>query len=284
MNKPLRLRFVNQIVGVFVLFVAVALLVVIFLIGQRQEWGAPEYELHAVVQESELNDLRKGSEVLLLGQVVGKVEEIVYSESGLSVNVTFSLRESYHDQIYEDSVAFIRRKLAGAGDAYVEIMRGPRRERRLEDGEQITLVPERDPTQDLELVVQSMDSIREAFQDVRNAMVPAFDQMTETVEELSDTNEKLSTILNDVGDVSPRLDEVVDQTQEVLRGGQRVVNNLQRESEEFQGTSRQLQDGITGAQDVIDGLKRHWLLRRYVDQGDHSKTIPPAYVGRGGSW
>ncbi len=312
MPRPFKLRYVNQLVGSFVLLVVMLLLVVMVLLARRQDWFTPTYRVHTVIPEEQLDGIRKGTEVLLLGRRVGEVDHIEYIDHGRDIVVTLRIRTPFQGQIFDDSLLHLRHRLAGAGEAYLEIMRGPKSRRALADGESIRLVGAAEPAHELRRVAGMMDDIRQSFEDVRNAMVPAFEQFQATTQHIDDSNRQLQAVLRDLEKLTPRMHSLTDQAEGVLDGGQQVVDdlrevtprlepltrqteevlqtsqqvadNLRAESEELTGAAGRLQDGLEGAQDVIDGLKRHWLLRRWVDQGEPNRLIPPSDVGRAGSY
>ena len=73
MNKPFKFRYVNEIVGVFVLVVVAALIVGIILAGRAQEWFVPVHHLVLDFPEEGSLGLQKGAEVQILGTPVGVV-------------------------------------------------------------------------------------------------------------------------------------------------------------------------------------------------------------------
>jgi ABC-type transporter Mla subunit MlaD len=306
MNRPFRLRYVNQLVGSFVLLIVLLILAGLLLVSQQRELFESQFVLRSLVPEHRLGGLREGTDVLMLGQRVGEVKTIRYLTDeeiqklgpdaqldGQPLNVLVELRINMNvkDQIFTDSVAHIHRKLAGAGDAYIEIVRGRAVPRTLlEEGDQIKLIPGSEPGQELAEIRDSVLTVRDAFVSVRNSMVPAFEQFGDASERfgeasdsLNDTNQRIQSVVDDVQDVTPRLDEFTRSAQELVDSSQEVVDTLQSETDQLPGTVRDVRKTVNGAQEVVEGLRQHWLLRRYVDQGD-DRPIRSSEVGRGGHW
>lgn len=316
MNRPGKLRYVNQLVGSLVLLVGLLLLVALYWVARRQDWLVERYQVYALLPERDLDGLRPGSDVVMLGNRVGQIERLEYApldaQGTPQLQVVLSLRRDPKWPVYLGAELHVRRYLAGAGDAYLEIRRSSQTGRQLRDGDTLPMFVEGAATDRLSQVVDVMREIRQDFAAVRDSMVPAFERMRETVDHLDQTNDSLQSVVSDFQEFSPKLSPLADQTQQVLDGSQRVVEDFQRfaprlapladqaeqliqtgqeametirqETESLPGTVRQVREGVTGAQEVVDGLRSHWLLRRYIDRGDAQDTIAPAEVGRGGYW
>lgn len=122
MPKPLKVRRVNEIVGLFVL-VGVAIAVAAALLGPRtQRWFAPSQTLAIHLPPEGSLGLRKGGDVQILGSVVGSVEDIVVTDSG-TMEAEVVIRGNFIRFVREDSQAIIRKPF-GIGDASIEITRG----------------------------------------------------------------------------------------------------------------------------------------------------------------
>ncbi len=288
MNKSLKLRYVNQLVGSLFILVAILLVATIVLVARRQEWFVRTYHLRAMLPEQELDGLKRGSEIVLLGHSVGTVSQIRYSPQadlpGNQLLIELAIRENPDWPVFAGSVAHIRRHLAGAGEAYLEILRGTNQLQLLGEGDRIEIVAEKPPGDRLDEVVAAMKAIKGDFDTVRDAMVPAFQQFQVTTQHLDETNTNLARVVTDLGEFSPQLKPLADQAQSVLNSSQQAVEQIRRETDQLPGTVDKLQGGLDSAEDVLDGLRSHWLLRRFIDDPEHSETIAPAEVGRGDAW
>ena len=122
MPKPLKVRRVNEIVGLFILL-AVAISIAAFLLGPRtQGWFTPTRTLAIQLPPEGSLGLRQGSDVQILGSVVGSVGDIVVTQAGEMI-AKVSVRGNFIRFVREDSRAVIRKPL-GIGDAAIEITRG----------------------------------------------------------------------------------------------------------------------------------------------------------------
>ena len=122
MPKPLKVRRVNEIVGLFILL-AVAISTVAVLLGPRtQDWFTPTRTLAIQLPPEGSLGLRRGSDVQILGSVVGSVADIVVTNAGEMI-AKITVRGNFIRFVREDSHAVIRKPL-GIGDAAIEITRG----------------------------------------------------------------------------------------------------------------------------------------------------------------
>ena len=122
MPKPLKVRRVNEIVGLFVLL-AVAISIAAFLLGPRtQGWFTPTRTLAIQLPPEGSLGLRQGSDVQILGSVVGSVGDIAVTQAGEMI-AKVSVRGNFIRFVRKDSRAVIRKPL-GIGDAAIEISRG----------------------------------------------------------------------------------------------------------------------------------------------------------------
>ena len=77
MAKPFKFRYVNEIVGTFVLLIVVVLIVTVLLAGHAQEWFTPEYRYRLNFPEEGSLGIQAGSPVEILGTTVGKVRRVL---------------------------------------------------------------------------------------------------------------------------------------------------------------------------------------------------------------
>lgn len=169
MPKPLKLRRANEIVGAFVLL-ALAIALAAALFGPRtQRWFVPGQTLAILLPPEGSLGLRNGSDVLILGSVVGSVEDIVVTDAG-DMEAEVTVRGNFIRFVREDSRAIIRKPL-GIGDPSIEITRGygdplPAR------GGVLESVADKGPTQFLEETLAAIrDEATPAIKELRAAVV-----------------------------------------------------------------------------------------------------------------
>lgn len=289
MNKPVKLRYVNQLVGSLLLAVAVVLFVVVMLVLRQQGWFVTKFRLYAQLNEQQLDGLQHGTEVLLLGHQVGQVDRIAYADRQAGgkhdeILVELLLRNDPQWPIYAGSVAYIQRHLAGAGEAFLEIRRAQPSDRLLKDGDTIKIVAVEAAGDQLGVVVDQMKEIRSDFAKVRDSMVPAFEKISDSFTRLDETNRRMQVVVDDMQKMSPKLSPIADQLQTVLDQSREVTETLRQEAQDVPGTVNELRGNLHTAQEVFDAARSHWLLRRYIDRPSEDPTIEPAEVYRGEIW
>lgn len=122
MPKPLKVRRSNEIAGLFIILAAAIAIAAFFLGPSTQGWFTPTRTIAIQLPPEGSLGLRQGSDVQILGSVVGSVDDIIVTEAGEMV-AEVSVRGNFIRFVREDSRAIIRKPL-GIGDATIEITRG----------------------------------------------------------------------------------------------------------------------------------------------------------------
>ncbi len=315
MSKPFKFRYVNEIVGLFVLLVLVLLITGIVLTGRAQGWFEPTYEIRVEFPEEEGSmGLRRGSEIRVLDTPAGYVQDIGPREDGV-MEGTLHVRGRFFPFIRDDSTGVVMRTFAVAGDAYVEITRG-RGERLPEEGAYIPIV------RDTEL----LDLAEALLDEVRATTVPAIEQLQRLLEEataltvdLRDPEGDVQTMLasinrmihdieagqgavgkllrdpevaEEVAGLVTRVGDLLEEVQLILQDVNtataqlpRMTDRLAGELEDVPGLVYQTQATLQETEVLLTGLQRHWLLRRYMDRDERPATdrLEPTWVvGAGG--
>ena len=122
MPKPLKVRRMNEIVGLFVLAALLIGIAAVVLGPRTQRWFTPATTVAIHLPPEGSLGLREGGDVLILGSVVGEVEDILVTDAG-EMEAVVSIRGNFIRFVRQDSVAIIRKPF-GIGDASIEITRG----------------------------------------------------------------------------------------------------------------------------------------------------------------
>ena len=128
MAKPFKFRYVNEIVGTFVL-VILALAVAGFVLAWRaQGWFEKTYTLTLRCEEGSLG-LTEGSVVEILGFDVGSIVDIkVGSDEDKSddyIRAVATIKGDFFERfVRADSPVLVKKRFGVAGDAFVEIGKG----------------------------------------------------------------------------------------------------------------------------------------------------------------
>lgn len=120
MNEPLRLRYANQIVGVFLMIVFIIGCIVSVRLFTRI--AVKKDVFYIDLTEDIANQLRTGTEVIILGETVGEVATLRYLESSDLVRVALAIESKRSGLITTDSEVELDRKY-GVGLPVVRIRR-----------------------------------------------------------------------------------------------------------------------------------------------------------------
>jgi ABC-type transporter Mla subunit MlaD len=138
-------------------------------------------------------------------------------------------------------------------------------------------------------VTPKLPQIAESVERTSEDMRVTSERFRETTKEISQSNRQLQNVLSDAEEVSPRLLPIAKQTEQLLQTSQVVADRLKDESESLPGTVNEFRDTMDGfqdtvgdAQEVIDGLRQNWLIRRHVDQPEQPSRVSPSKVRVGG--
>ena len=295
MNKPFKFRYVNEIVGGFVLVVIAALIVGIILAGKAQEWFEPVYELRLSFPEEGSLGLQKGAEVQILGTTVGTVTGIRVRDDG-RMRGWLTVKGDFIRFIRMDSKAIVKKKYGIAGDAYVEITQGKGLERELE----------------MPLVVTKDTEITEIAQDIlkrlQETTVPAIEEYTALAADLRSTNGPLMkllahleqitaglergegsagqilrdpTLANEMQGILTQVNESLAEVKKILADVKNTTAQLPpaaatvgREVEDLPGMVLQTQETLREAERLIEGIQQHWLIRKHVPPTPGTELIP----------
>ncbi len=164
--KPFKFRYVNEIVGVFVILVALLLVAGVLIAGHYQRWFEPVFRIHVQFPPEGTLGLKKGSPIEMLGSEVGVVEQISVSEEGRMEGL-FRVRGEFARFIRTDSVAVVKRKFQVAGDAFVDILTGT--------GPLVTTlaVPQIECRKDMQI----FEIVQQVVEKVEGAVLPAIEEL-----------------------------------------------------------------------------------------------------------
>src|SRR5271169_5313091 len=107
-----KIRFADQIVGIFVLAAIVAVALVLVLIAINQRWFARNY--YFTSEFSSGSGLFVGMPVSLKGFDIGKISSMRLNEQS-EVDVRFYIQDTYYDRVTPDSVLELTSSPIGLG-------------------------------------------------------------------------------------------------------------------------------------------------------------------------
>lgn len=299
MAKPFKFRYVNEITGGFVLLTLVLVIVGIILAGNAQRWFEEVHTLTLTFPPEGSFDLQKGAEVRILGALVGAVESISVDEAG-GMTGEITIRGNFIRFVRKDSKAIAKKKFGVAGDAFVEITKGTGAA--LEDG--AVLACEKD--------TELMAMVQDVVQQIRTNTVPAIQAMQRAVEEYTKVAEELHrpdgnlqqllahlnaiteglvkgegtagqllrdpALANELRQITGKIDATLEQVQQILENFEQVSETIRDETGDVPGLVLQGRETLRESEVLIEGLQRHWLLRKYMEVDEPTARVPVSGV------
>ena len=297
MAKKFKFRYVNEIVGGFVLLVFLLLLAGVLVAGKAQHWFEPMYEIELRFPPEGSMDLLKGAEVMLLGARVGSVQDILVDTEG-DITGSIRVRGSFMRFVREDSIALVKKKMVVTGDAFIELTRG--------SGAELPKIgAEIECMKDTEIMQMLEDALTKLEQEAENTLAlvnAAITEYTRLAAGMNDPEGNLQALLananglledlrtgpglpakmlndpamaNEVGDIIVQVRQLLEQVTSMATDLQGVVAKLPPMADTVAGEVDNLPVVVGETQTLmrettvlLEGLQKHWFLRKYVESDD----------------
>ena len=297
MAKKFKFRYVNEIVGGFVILIVLLLLAGVLVAGHAQHWFDPMREIDLTFPPEGSMDLQKGAEVMLLGARVGSVQDILVDDAG---NITGSIRVrgSFMRFVRADSIALVKKKMVVTGDAFIELTRGSGVELP-ESGAAIACVKDTEILQMLEealntLAVEAENTLRlvnraieeytllaENLNDPSNGVPQLMGQVNGLLEEVRKGEGLPAKVINDpalaedvsgivaqAGDLMEKVNAMAAELQKVVEKLPVMADTLSGEVDNLPVVIGDTQALMRETTVLLEGLQKHWLLRKYMGSDD----------------
>jgi phospholipid/cholesterol/gamma-HCH transport system substrate-binding protein len=297
MEERFKFRRVNEITGMLVILVAVALVAALVWTGHSQRWFKSRVTLRIVLPEAGAAGIRQGSEVYFLGTLVGSVSDVIVDAKG-RMEAEANIRRDFFRFVRADSSAVIKKKFGVAGDSFFEITRGEGRP-----------LPEKNAS--IVCNEQFQSALESAIEDIRREALlvlkktsTGLDTWTKLGADLGETRQRLDQLTVRMENMAAGVEAgkgtvgrlitdtaLADEAQNLLARANEAMNELQGvvtnlnvaaarlpeitdavadEAKDLPGLVRQTQTSMRELERLVEALQRHWLLRKYVNQ-----TNPP---------
>lgn len=317
MNRTYKFRYANEVAGGFVLLGVVLLILGIYSAGHAQGWFQKHLILRTKFNTTEgTYGLQEGAEIRILGALAGRVGEIVPANDG-GMETKFILKGRFGGFVRTDSIAKVKKKFQLAGDSYVDITLGSSEQPLMESGSLITCEQDielietaRKVLDDFrEAAVPMLDEFRQILSHV-NGITRQLEQREGTAGKLIGDPEwakEVGTIVKDIQVTAAQLPAMANRLDGVMTNVQAVAQSLKDTAAKFpaigdnlagavqdtrvvtggltgqvanvQGVLIQAESALRETQTLIEGLQRHWLVRRYIPSGEATPMLDPLSTG-----
>jgi phospholipid/cholesterol/gamma-HCH transport system substrate-binding protein len=277
MTKPFKFRYVNELTGAFVLTALAVLALAILITGNAQQWFESRHEVLAIFPAEGTMGVRRDTEVRVLETPAGSVVDVRPREDG-RMELVMEVRDRFFSYLRVDSTATVRRAFGVAGDAYIEILEGTGAPLPLDEPAYIAVV------KDTEVV----DVAKSLLEEVRSTTVPAIEELERLLEQVRVLTEDLNAGQGTAGALL-KDDAMAADMRAIVQGLRTTVDDLQvavsqlaeasqvlpatsrtvaGEIEQLPGLVTQSQATLQEAEVLLEGLQRHWLIRRYIERDE----------------
>ena len=297
MAKKFKFRYVNEIVGGFVLLVVLLLLAGVLVAGRAQHWFEAMYEIDLRFPPEGSMELQKGAEVMLLGAKVGSVQDILVDDAG-SISGTMRVRGPFMRFVRADSIALVKKKMVVTGDAYIELTRGTGEALPRTGGE----IECKKDTEILQMLEKALETLEMEAENTLRLVNTAIIEYTDIAENLNDPQGNLQQLLANVNGLlldirtgsglpakvlnDPALakdvENIVAQVQELMTKINAMAVELQAtvaklppmadtlgaEVDNLPALTGDAQTMMRETSTLLDGLQKHWLLKKYMGSDD----------------
>ena len=195
MAERFKFRYVNQLIGTFVILVVILAVISVFVAARSQKWFEQNYKLRVLLPESGSHGLRNGSEVLLLGAIAGQVMEIIINKND-RMEAQLSIRADFFRFVRDDSLAIIRTKFGlVAQDVYLEISRGVG-----------AMLPQKKAIIPCKVEKSILTTVEQTLARLENATLPAIEEYRGLAVDLRDPGSPLQLVLDRLNRISESLE------------------------------------------------------------------------------
>jgi len=284
MNEPYRLRYTNQIVGVFLLVFLVFLFIFSLMVFQVNDRFGKKDRFWISAKESEIRDLNRGAEVIILGQPAGEVRSIDYDDDPRMIRVVIQVDREMSKHIFSNSVVQLQRKF-GVGAPVLVIRREA-----TDIGAEAPLPPnsqlknfrgEVDRVEQLASEVQvmaesirtisqsakpSLESVQSAADRVQVTLNDSFDPTLNKAEEASESFLETNVLVRGAtSNLESRMVSMTEKIEALVDQDMRdTLRDLRKSTEAFNDTSRSVTRTSEGLnQDVAETLVQ---MREAIEQ------------------
>ena len=313
MKKRFQFRHVNEITGTFVILVVVVLLAALVWTGRSQRWFTSNVTLRIGLPEAGAAGIRQGSEVYFLGTLVGSVSDVIVDTTG-RMEARAHIRRDFFRFVRADSSAVVKKKFGVAGDSFFEVTRGtgqplPENNASILCKEQLQSALEaavEEIRREVMLMLTNLNSGLDTWTRLGadlggtrqhlDQLAVSLENIAAGVETGKGTVGKLMTdtaLADEAQKLLARANEAMCQLQGVVTNLSVAVQNVQNgtvrlpeiteavanETKDLPGLVLQTQTSMRELERLIEGLQRHWLVRKYMNPTNPPPVRPLSETG-----
>ncbi|MCG8478496.1 MAG: MlaD family protein [Spirochaetales bacterium] len=230
-----KIRFAQQIVGIFVLVAAVSIVGVVVSMAANQRWFARDYAFYSVFPTAE--GLSVGMSISFKGFEIGRITEITLADRD-EVRVDFLIQDTYYDKVVPNSILELVQSPIGLGGGLV-FHQGRSNGPPLEEGNLIPAINSKEGQAIVDaddvFLASSGDSITRIIGQVEPLLRNVNTVLISVEQALSgDQNEPLAVTIGRINTLLAEVETTLVETRTtILRDVAGITANLEETSEAF---------------------------------------------------
>ncbi len=230
-----KIRFAQQIVGIFVLVAAVSIIGVVVSMAANQRWFARDYAFYSVFPTAE--GLSVGMSISFKGFEIGRIAEITLADRD-EVRIDFLIQDTYYDKVVPNSILELVQSPIGLGGGLV-FHQGRSNDPPLPEGSLIPAINSKEGQAIVEaeevFLTGSGDSITRIISQVEPLLRNVNTLLISVEQALSgDQNEPLGVTIARVNTLLAEVETTLVETRTtILRDVAGITANLEETSEAF---------------------------------------------------
>jgi phospholipid/cholesterol/gamma-HCH transport system substrate-binding protein len=252
-----KIRFADQIVGIFVLLAIIAIAAILIFVGINQRWFARNYDFTSRFDSA--GGLSVGMPIMLKGFEIGKVSRIALNEEN-QVDIEFSVQDTYYDKVLPNSVLELTSSPIGLGVSlkfHPGLSAGPR----VEEG---SFIPSLDLPEGRRLVEEGLVAIPKG-EDVIGSVIAKVNPILEEVRTtLTQIKKLVSTVDSALAGKGGPVGEAITGLAATPVKVNRVIDDVGSKVGDLMGTVSDIAGRVNSVLDKIDAVS--------VDLGEISQT------------
>jgi phospholipid/cholesterol/gamma-HCH transport system substrate-binding protein len=318
MKQRFKFRHVNEITGTFVILVMVVLIAAVVWTARSQGWFRGTVTLRIVLPEAGAAGIRQGSEVYFLGTLVGTVSDVIVDAAGrmearasirsdffrfvredssavvkkkfsVAGDAYFEITRGEGQPLPKKDASIICNELAGTMETAIEEIRSaalPVLEKWNVGVDTWTTLGEK-LSAGADAWTKLGTNLGESRQHL-DQLIGRLDGLVVGVEQGKGTAGKLLTdpaIADELKTILDKGDVSMDQLHGILKDVQLAGTDLSAVSEalaveakDLPGLVLQTQQTLYELERLIEGIERHWLIRKYIEPRQPNTRIAPSEV------
>jgi phospholipid/cholesterol/gamma-HCH transport system substrate-binding protein len=318
MKQRFKFRHVNEITGIFVILIVVVLIAAIVWTARSQGWFRGTVSLQIVLPEAGAAGIRQGSEIYFLGTLVGTVSDVVVDTAGRMEARTSIRSDFFRFVRVDSSAVVKKKfGVAGDAYFEITRGQGqplPKKDASIVCGDlpdtmETTIEQFRSAVfpvlEKLSVGLDTWTTLGEKLSAGADAwtrlgtnlgesgqlldqLIGRLDRIVAGVEQGKGTAGKLLTdpaLADDLKTILDKGNVSMDQLENILKDVQLASTDLSAVSEalaieakDLPGLVLQTQQTLHELERLIEGIERHWLIRKYIEQRHPNTRIPPSEV------